>query len=142
MTEVSKATSLLGKSSLDPLDPFGQSHKGGRDEDRLKVIFIGEREIVRALWVGQGMLDCFTVGFRPELPTGYEIMRVWYEPHRRGFAFSIWHPSFEPVPKGCELPVLVDGCCETREAILVREADARYRIEWPCERRTAVAGSR
>lgn len=64
------------------------------------------------------------------LPDGAELVDLFYDVHCRSLFVVVWHPGFEVVPEGAELP-LGPGIVEQTCTYLERQEDGSYRIPPP-----------
>ena len=98
------------------------------EENRVRVYFVSERDLLRGHYAAARDLDVFELGVRPALPADAKILRVAHCMERQAFGFLVEHPSFDPVAPGCAAPC-VDGFSDVEFVRAVKQASGDYRIE-------------
>ena len=97
--------------------------------DRLKLFLVDERDaLLMASADVRDRPECFLIGRRPVLPPGSSVTWVRHDFSRRCVSFMVQNDSFEPVGRGCDVPIETSPVGLTR-IFAIREPDGRYRID-------------
>ncbi len=74
-------------------------------ERRVKVLWLGEQEILQAVIMSHKGMPTFVLRVNYDgVPDDVVVERVVADPWRRGIGFMVSHPSFDEVPEGCPAP--------------------------------------
>lgn len=77
-------------------------------ERRDKVLWVDEL-LVQELFNGFPRSNILVLPVFPELPSGYQVLRVHHSFERRAFGFLVTHPSFDVVPDAEMSPNVVSA---------------------------------
>ncbi len=102
-------------------------HKMPIPSSRLRRYYLGEQFAVEVLGMMRGWPEFFALPVIRNLPPAAVVQRIYHEPARRGFMVLVWHPSFDVVPDGEEIPVAPDSLI-VETGVLRRQADGSYRV--------------
>ena len=75
--------------------------------DRIRLFYVPEDYILFLFSNGMLKAQCVNVPAAMNLPATAIVKRTWLDEQRRSFGFLVEDESFDPVPQGSEVPLLI-----------------------------------
>src|SRR5690349_11064484 len=114
MSEATSRTEAMTRLASETRDTLARiaDNARARDARRVKLFAFDVERIFRAcLEAGRGVTpDHLSLPVLPEVPRDAELLSVYFCPQRNAFLFRVRHASFDVVPEGFELSVVVPDC--------------------------------
>lgn len=76
------------------------------ERSRIKIVSISEQDMLQIFERREDAEFLYVVRF-PELPAGYEVRGAMHDFMTRSLLVKVWHPTFEPVTPGHQMPFIV-----------------------------------
>lgn len=83
--------------------PPGVNVAKPKDEWRVRIYWLREKwfiDFIEILNSGPQIVSLH--GCEDSIPDDAKVRSIWHDPMRGGWAMLLEHPSFDPVPDGCE----------------------------------------